>query len=301
MPKLKFDRADKFFERLAASDAVKNHKLCRWVGELYLEMHRGTLTTQARTKRNNRKLEQLLAATEFLCSMAPLSEYPAAELDKAWKTLLINQFHDIIPGSSIGKVYEVTAKEHAELFNTCAKLIARAAESVTVPAPGSLTLVNTASTPYSNPVDLPEDWADCEVTDQNGNAVEVQGRRALGTVPASGVAVWKRGAKQQPAALENSSLILENVLVRYEFDARGELVRAFDKENGRETLRPSENGNVFSLYVDRPNNFEAWDVDLFYDREECTGVELVSRSKVLAGPVESTLSFACTARCGGRR
>ena len=292
MPKLKFDRADKFFERLAASDAVKNRKLCRWVGELYLEMHRGTLTTQARTKRNNRKLEQLLAATEFLCSMAPLSEYPAADLDKAWKTLLINQFHDIIPGSSIGKVYEVTSKQHAELFELCAKLIAKAAESVTVSAPGSLTLVNTASTPYSNPVDLPEDWVDCEVTDENGNAVEVQGRRALGTVPASGVAVWKRGAKQQPAALENSSLILENVLVRYEFDARGELLRAFDKETGRETLRPSENGNVFSLYVDRPNNFEAWDVDLFYDREECTGVELVSRSNVLAGPVESTLSFA---------
>ncbi|MBS1371644.1 MAG: alpha-mannosidase [Lentisphaeria bacterium] len=291
MPKAKFGRADKFFERLAESDAVKNHKLCRWVGELYLEMHRGTLTTQARTKRNNRKLEQLLAATEFLCSMAPLGEYPAAELDRAWKTLLINQFHDIIPGSSIGRVYEVTEKQHAELFEVCAKLIARAAESVTVADADALTLVNTVSTPYTNVIELPEDWTDCEVSDSNGNAVEVQGRRAIGTVPASGTAVWKRGAKCASAVSESASLVLENLLIRYEFDARGELVRAFDKETGRETLRPGENGNVFSLYVDRPNTYEAWDVDLFYEQEERTGTELVSHSKQTTGSVESVMSF----------
>ena len=291
MPKVSFGRADKFFERLAASDAVRNRKLCRWVGELYLEMHRGTLTTQSRTKRNNRKLEQLLAATEFLCSMAPRADYPAEELDKAWKTLLINQFHDIIPGSSIRKVYEVTEKEHAALFELCERLIRRAGEAVTVPEADALTLVNTVSTPYTNVIDLPAGWEDCEVIDSEGNAVEVQGLRALGTVPASGVAVWKRGKKLSPQVLENGSLILENTLIRYEFDARGELVRAFDKETGRETLRPGENGNVFNLYVDRPNTFEAWDVDVFYDQEQRTGAELVSHSKVAAGPVESTMSF----------
>ena len=291
MPKVKFGRADKFFERLAASDAVKQRRLCRWVGELYLEMHRGTLTTQARTKRNNRKLEQLLTATEFLCSMAPVSEYPAAELDKAWKTLLINQFHDIIPGSSIGKVYAVTEKQHAELFEVCGRLIARAAELITVPESDALTLVNTLSTPYTNPVELPEDWADCEITDLAGNAVEVQGRRAAGMIPASGAAVWKRGAKRAAAVEESHSLVLENLLVRYEFDARGELVRAFDKEADCETLRPGENGNVFNLYVDRPNTFEAWDVDLFYEQEQRTGAELISHSKRVSGSVESTLSF----------
>ena len=291
MPKVKFGRADKFFERLAASDAVKNRKLCRWVGELYLEMHRGTLTTQARTKRNNRKLEQLLTATEFICSMAPVSEYPAAELDKAWKTLLINQFHDIIPGSSIGKVYAVTEKQHAELFEVCGRLIARAAELITVPESDALTLVNTLSTPYTNPVELPEDWADCEITDLAGNAVEVQGRRAAGMIPASGAAVWKRGAKRAAAVEESHSLVLENLLVRYEFDACGELVRAFDKEADCETLRPGENGNVFNLYVDRPNTFEAWDVDLFYEQEQRTGAELISHSKRVSGSVESTLSF----------
>ena len=211
MPKVSFGRADKFFERLAASDAVRNRKLCRWVGELYLEMHRGTLTTQSRTKRNNRKLEQLLAATEFLCSMAPRADYPAEELDKAWKTLLINQFHDIIPGSSIRKVYEVTEKEHAALFELCERLIRRAGEAVTVPEADALTLVNTVSTPYTNVIDLPAGWEDCEVIDSEGNAVEVQGLRALGTVPASGVAVWKRGKKLSPQVLENGSLILESL------------------------------------------------------------------------------------------
>jgi len=80
-------------------------------------------------------------------------------------------------------------------------------------------------------------------------------------------------------------------MVRYEFNSDGELVSAFDRETGRETLRSGENGNVFNLYVDRPNNFEAWDVDVFYDREERTGAELLSHSKVVSGAVESTLSF----------
>lgn len=128
---------------------------------------------------------------------------------------------------------------------------------MTVPEADALTLVNTVSTLYTNVIDLPAGWEDCEVIDSEGNAVEVQGLRALGTVPASGVAVWKRGKKLSPQVLENGSLILENTLIRYEFDARGELVRAFDKETGRETLRPGENGNVFNLYVDRPEHLRS--------------------------------------------
>ena len=103
-PKSRFGRADGFFKRLEAH----RDELPTWDGELYLEMHRGTLTTQSRTKRNNRKCEQALTALEFLASSLPYSQYP--NIDELWKTLLTNQFHDILPGSSIGLVYETTEK-----------------------------------------------------------------------------------------------------------------------------------------------------------------------------------------------
>ena len=288
MPKVRLGRADAFFERLAKH----SDKLYHWVGELYLEMHRGTLTTQARTKRNNRKLEQLLAATEFICSLAPRESYPAEALDKAWKKLLINQFHDIIPGSSITKVYEVTEKEHAELFKVCEKLIADALETIGSADENAVSLINTLPYAYNAPVELPASWAGCAVTDGCGNEFKVQVEDgkvyAQGEIPADSVVVLRRGAPQEQPALETRrETVLENELVRYEFNAAGELVRGFDKEAGREILRDGEKGNVFSLYVDRPNTFEAWDVDIFYDQEERTGAEIKSISDVVSGPVRS--------------
>ncbi len=292
MPKVRLGRADAFFERLAKH----SDKLYHWVGELYLEMHRGTLTTQARTKRNNRKLEQLLAATEFICSLAPRKSYPAEALDKAWKKLLINQFHDIIPGSSITKVYEVTEKEHAELFKVCEKLIADALETIGSADENAVSLINTLPYAYNAPVELPASWAGCAVTDGCGNEFKVQVEDgkvyAQGEIPADSVVVLRRGAPQEQPALETRrETVLENELVRYEFNAAGELVRGFDKEAGREILRDGEKGNVFSLYVDRPNTFEAWDVDIFYDQEERTGAEIKSISDVVSGPVRSSVKL----------
>ncbi len=289
LPKVHFDRADNFFARLAASNAVREHKLAKWSGELYLELHRGTLTTQSRTKRNNRKLEQLLAATEFISSLAPLENYPASELDYAWKKLLLNQFHDIIPGSSIRKVYEVTEKEHDELFSLCEGLVQKAAGAIIKSDENTLTLINTAPTPYTNVIELPESWTDAEIIDDCGNKVVTQGQRALGTLPASGISLWKRINTKQNIVEENDALVLENSLMRYEFNSNGEITRAFDKEVNCETLRKP--GNVFSLYIDRPNRYEAWDIDLFYDQEEKSGAAVIAHSSVAAGTVESVISF----------
>jgi len=291
VPKFRFGRADEFFDRLARSEAVTRRQLPSWSGELYLEMHRGTLTTQAQVKRDNRKLEQLLAAVEFLCSMGPLEKYPAGELDAAWKKLMINQFHDILPGSSITKVYENTHREHAELFQRCRELIDRAALDVSVAEEGTLSLLNTLSCEWRHAVELPPEWADCRISDESGNPVAVQGRRACGTVPPSGVAVWRKEGKQPSDARADDGLILENNRVRYEFTPEGELRSAVDLETGLETLRPGETGNHLLLYVDRPNTYEAWDIDVFYENEKITGPELQGRSRRTIGAVESTLGF----------
>jgi hypothetical protein len=95
-PRVSFDTAKNFFKRLNK----KKSRLQTWVGELYLELHRGTLTTHGLVKKQNRKLENKLKAVEFLWSCADLKLYPSADLDTSWKKLLINQFHDIIPGSN---------------------------------------------------------------------------------------------------------------------------------------------------------------------------------------------------------
>ena len=118
MPRLRMAHVDEFFESLPKEG------LPRWTGELYLELHRGTLTTQARVKKLNREAEHRLFEAEALATLAVLhgGEYQRDELEAAWKTLLLNQFHDILPGTSIGEVYEVTHKELAGVVRTARKL-----------------------------------------------------------------------------------------------------------------------------------------------------------------------------------
>ena len=121
-PKVEFGFAQPVFDRMMACKSV----LPTWHGELYFENHRGTLTTQARTKKNNRKLEQRLLQAEFINSLLPASRYPRKELDRVCKLLLLNQFHDIIPGSSIRLVYDRTEREHAEGLKALEALIQKA-------------------------------------------------------------------------------------------------------------------------------------------------------------------------------
>lgn len=289
-PKIACRRADEFFRDLAKDRA----RLEKWVGELYLEFHRGTLTTQARTKRWNRKNEQLLAATEFLASHLPLEKYPAAELDRNWKTLLLNQFHDIIPGSSIRLVYETTEKEHAEIDKSCRKLLEKTAESLFRKQSGSMVLVNSLSRAWRGVVELPASWSAHHVLDGSGQRIPAQessGRvYASVTLPGTSFTTLRKGTKcRKPAAKTVRSTVLENDLIRYEFAPDGRLLKAFDKEARREAL--SGPGNVLSLYHDRPNNYDAWDIDLYYSRELVETLQAEKPPRAVRGDVMSSLEF----------
>ncbi len=291
-PHLKFDRADHFFECLEKSRA----ELPVWKGELYLELHRGTLTTQSRTKRNNRKCEQLLAETEFLCSMLPPALYPAKELDGAWKLLLLNQFHDIIPGSSITLVYETTEKEHAQLAALCESLIARAAEQLFPKTADHALLLNTLSYDYDTLVELPESWNNCTVLDESGAELPVQhenGRTEVRVfLPKSSVTLLKKGSERAcPAETGSGDLVLENDEVRYTFSPDARLLEAIDKTTGESILKPGESGNELSLYVDNPVCWDAWDVDVYYPRQEPLHPTSVRARKTVCGPLRSILEF----------
>lgn len=290
-PKLRFGAAQDFLDTLPAYA----DELPVWSGELYLEVHRGTLTTQARTKRNNRLLENRLRQVEYLCSLRSLASYPQAALDRIWKTVLINQFHDIIPGSSIRKVYEQTEREHGECLAECDQLIRQAAVGLFDPDSDSLVLVNVLSFEYQRPVVLPESWNGCSVCMDGGKLpVQNEAGRAvvLVSIPAHSSVTLTRQTAVLPAKLPpNDALILENELVRYAFSAEGRLTEAWDKECQRSILAPGGSGNVFSMYVDLPNNYDAWDIDDGYENMVLAHAESRSARCVADGPVRRSLHF----------
>jgi alpha-mannosidase len=284
-PKVKFGRADHFFERLAERQAELPH----YHGELYLEIHRGTLTTQAKNKLYNRQLEQALVEMEFLATLLPIEQYPQEELDKSWKTLLLNQFHDILPGASIRKVYDVTDKEYAEIFARLEDLRQKLANSIFEKDAKSLTIANTLSSDYTRLIELPEDWSNHEVY-CNGERLPKQNNLAEVIIPAQGILTLTKGEKCSAEIQDTiDGLILENKLIRYEFDSNGQLTSAFDKETRREVIVGT--GNVFSLYGDVSNSYDAWDVDLFYEREQLADAALVNFRWLESGKLCQKLEF----------
>lgn len=288
-PKVTMGRADDFFERISASI----DKLEIWSGELYLEKHQGTLTTQAKVKKCNRKLEYLLKHVEFIYSCLPLEDFPSAQMDKLWKTLLINQFHDIIPGSSITRVYNEAHQQYAEMFETCNELIAQAAAKLFTLDDKSMTLFNPLSCAYDGPVELPVDW---KAVVAKGKILtgQVEGDKVIinVSIPACEFITLNKADGEAVAVAEHpSDLVLENDLVRYEFNSDAQLISAYDKEAGHELIKTP--ANVLSLYYDDPVEYDAWDIDLGYEEqhlEDAKGVKVFKSS----GPVRQMLDFELT-------
>jgi len=261
-PRVKFDTAKNFFHRL---DSYKDD-IETWVGELYLELHRGTLTTHGLVKKHNRKLEWKLRAVEILWSCIPIQKYPTNTLDGFWKKLLINQFHDIIPGSSINLVYQTTQREYEELQHGCDSLITQAGKILFEKNPNSFVLANTLSYPWKGMVPIPKSLHGFSIIDENKKALPLQicGEQVLAYIEIDSLS-FKSYRKSDPVLLKQinlDELVLENDLICYRFDNNGSLISAFDKETEMEILDGV--GNVLSLYEDRPNDWDAWDIDFFY-------------------------------------
>ncbi len=158
LPQVKQSSVKNFFESIAPLTESKMMPV--WNGELYLEYHRGTYTTQARNKRANRKSEFLLHDAEFIATLASLHtdhQYPSAQFNNAWRTICLNQFHDIIPGSSIGPVYEESQQQYAELTQNVTQLRDEALESIANHLDADLILVNATSFTQQGLVFVPSD------------------------------------------------------------------------------------------------------------------------------------------------
>jgi len=276
LPRTRWGRVKDYFGD--ARRSAERADLPVWLGEIYLELHRGTLTSQGRTKRLHRRAERALLAAEAVSALAHLRGAPApASLEPHWRELLKNQFHDILPGSSIGEVYAGAERELAEVVDAAERVTQGALDALAarVPAEGpadpALLVVNPELGPRPLRVHLPAEAADAFPSTQR---IE-DGVLLSGAAPVPGLAVAVVRPGPAPAGPSVSERHLENDLLRVELGDDGTLARVFDKRVGREVL--AGRGNQLWAYVDLPRAWDAWDVDADYraQGEEIGGLEAV--------------------------
>ena len=261
----------------------------RYVGELYYQAHRGTYTSQAKTKRGNRKSEWALREAEMWGVAARARKgvpYPGETMDKAWKAILLNQFHDILPGSSIQRVYEEAEVAYADVIHTAKQVVDRAISHLT-DATQAVTVFNSLSWDRSALVVLPEgfDGAVSAATSHVLSTQVIDGETVVAVkVPPCGWTTLRAADPHEvPNTLKATDRLLENEQLRVKLNDRGDITRIFDKVTGRELAAGL--CNSFEMYKDVPAGFDAWDIDSMYS---LTPVELPDKAciEVLAdGPL----------------
>ena len=306
LPRMRNGSVKEFYERL---EAESGERLPTWNGELYLELHRGTYTTQSRNKRANRKSEFLLHDAEFLATLASLDgdyAYPHEALNKAWELVCLNQFHDIIPGSSIAPVYVESQAQYTEIRQMAESVIDEALAALT-PAGAYGVIVNPSSFPRRDLAFLAGARSEGPGAENPlalaiaGRAVNVQATADgllldAGELPPFSVtplvaAIEAAPTASTPGTLEVAVDRLENDFVRVELNRAGDITRIYDKVNGREVLPTGAVANQFQAYEDRPLNWDAWDVDIFLRDKLWLAEPATSITVVEAGPLRATLEI----------
>ncbi|MFK0115675.1 alpha-mannosidase [Streptomyces sp. NPDC090994] len=242
-----WDTPRAFFEKAAAEYPEPPV----WVGELYLELHRATLTSQARTKQGNRRSEHLLREAELWAATAAVRTgypYPYEDLDRLWKTVLLHQFHDILPGSSIAWVHREARATYDRVAGELNGII-DAAQRALAGEGGTPLVFNAAPHPRHG-------------------------------VPAGGAGTPVAEGSTRLTPRPGGGHVLDNGLLRAEIDDRGLVVSVYDVEADRETVAPGAAANLLQLHPDLPNKWDAWDVDAFYRN---TVTDLTGTDSVTAG------------------
>jgi alpha-mannosidase len=239
LPRVTMRSSNEFFDLLEkdCTDRV------RVIGELYFEYHRGTYTTQAATKRGNRKSEFMLHDVEFLSTIASKHgnfDYPSGEIDELWRITLLNQFHDILPGSSIALVYDDAKMHHDQIASEGAALRASAIEAITG-AGKAITPINTIGFDRAEVVTLPDESL------------------AYVEAPSYGIGKVSSASDKVKVSRAGKNYVLENAQLRAELAIDGTLVSLIEKSTGRETM--ASPGNLLKLHEDRPTAWDAWDVE----------------------------------------
>ncbi|QHW31140.1 alpha-mannosidase [Paenibacillus rhizovicinus] len=321
LPAGSFSTAGAFFDEVGKVAQT----LPEWHGDLYLELHRGTLTTHGRNKRSNRKAEVLYREAEIWGSLARAytgAAVNAEAMNEGWKLMLLNQFHDIIPGTAITETYQTSAAEYEDVFTLGGRELDHALLALagginaagegtpyvvfnslgwerdeTILVSGGAELAAVCAYDEAG-IRLPSDWladdasADKAGLTQGGLLVTVP------AIPAFGYkTIWLRkpvgeAAPKRAAAADTADLdAWETVHYRLEFNDRGEIVRWLDKAAQRELLLPGAKANELQFFHDKPTYWDAWDIDPKYEQQPASKAELIGKRVISSGDAADIIRF----------
>lgn len=279
LPSLKTGRAADYFAGLKEKVKNTSHYVHTWDGELYLEYHRGTYTSQGYNKRMNRKMELLYRRAEWLTAMQGIfaGDMKQAEQDTlrdGWHLILTNQFHDIIPGSSIHDVYEDCHKDYAKI-ESIADCVEREFETnVVEEKEDTYTVFNASGWSLDELAEIPEtrkgtftDETGRELSAQRGENVTYVQVKDLPSMGYRRILFTPGTGKEENSSFSVSGREIETPFYSISLNAYGQMERLYDKTFDREALPKGTRANVLQMFEDKPIDNDAWDIDIFYQEK----------------------------------
>ena len=276
LPKVDTGRATEYFRKLnnTIEENPYNGYIPVWDGELYLEFHRGTYTSQGYNKKMNRFMEYKLREQEMLsvfaeklCSVT----YNREELLKAWKIVLCEQFHDILPGSSIHEVYEDSRKEYERALSYIDNVKEASTSAFLTNKNNVFTLFNQANWERDTIVKIPAGDTSYEYKDSNGNILPCHksGENDMVYVnklkPVSFTVISRNVTSDKASQEVFTEDSIETPYYIVVWDKQGRLVRLYDKSAEREVIPEEKSANVFQIFEDKPRCFDAWELESTID------------------------------------
>ncbi len=307
LPNVKMSTAGEYFRRLHDTVEHTDQYVHTWDGELYLEYHRGTYTSQAYNKRMNRKMELLYRRAEWLTVMDALLSGDLAgakqeELTRGWKHILTDQFHDIIPGSSIHEVYEDSRKDYTYIEGIAREVEREAYENVFEHEKDSYTVINASGWTMDQTVAVFEER--CGIyRDQDGKELKSQKEQGVTyvevkDVPAMGtklITFEERreddlagdGSREKDASVFSvSDRVIETPYYQIALNQYGQITRLYDKTCARDVVSEGQRANVLQVFEDKPLDFDAWDIDIFYQEKMREITDLTAFEITEEGPLK---------------
>ena len=298
MPNLKTSRAGDYFRDLKETVKNTDQYVNTWDGELYLEYHRGTYTSQGYNKRMNRKMELLYRRVEWLAVLNALKKKDIRfakqeELTTGWKHILTDQFHDIIPGSSIHEVYEDSRKDYEYIEGIAREVENGAIADITDQNPNHYTVFNASGWNRDEIIVIPEERIGI-YRDVNGNELTAQQAGhvtyvAVKNVPAMGteeIVFEEVKPEENEARFTISGKNIETPYYSISLNAYGQITRLYDKTFDREVLPEGERANVLQIFEDKPIDNDAWDIDIFYQEKMREITDLTRFEVTECGPLQ---------------
>lgn len=306
LPNVKTSSAGEYFKKLKETARQAGENIHTWDGELYLEYHRGTYTSQAYNKKTNRHMENLYRKAEWMTAMegllaGNLGRARQEELTEGWKIILTHQFHDIIPGSSIHEVYEDSRKNYRMAQSIADQVLECFYDTALEKGEECFSILNPLGADRSGLVWI--DGLDASAV-YAGDGKELAVQRGDGGawvwvdhVPGMGVKYLYLSRGERPAAEDaqahaeekaaekfpaiagvgqddmfrtnnrNGSMAISTPYYELTLNGKGQISGLYDKDSERQVLAEGECANIFQLFEDKPLDFDAWDIDIFYTQK----------------------------------